>query len=51
VMNPLVSAIAGEAIGDGTVNGIMGDETGEGITKGDGEMGSKPDVHSFEGGV
>nr|GFA14442.1 hypothetical protein [Tanacetum cinerariifolium] len=36
----------GEAIGDGTVNGIISDETCEGTTEGDGEMGSKPDAHS-----
>ncbi|GKF32617.1 hypothetical protein Tco_0102415, partial [Tanacetum coccineum] len=51
VRNPSVSAVAGEAIGDGVVNGTIGDETGEGITEGDGEIGSEPDVHSGEGGV
>nr|GEX84270.1 hypothetical protein [Tanacetum cinerariifolium] len=41
----------GEAIGDGTVNGIIGDETDEGTTEGDGEIKSEPDVHSGECGV
>ncbi|GJY05456.1 ribonuclease H-like domain-containing protein [Tanacetum coccineum] len=51
VKNPSLSAVAGVAIGDGTINGIMGDETDEGTIEGDKERGSELDVHSGEGGV
>ncbi|GKE34257.1 hypothetical protein Tco_1453579 [Tanacetum coccineum] len=49
--NPSVSTVAGVATGDGTISSIMGDEIGEGTIEGDGEIGSKPDVQSGEGGV
>ncbi|GKE38995.1 hypothetical protein Tco_1462400, partial [Tanacetum coccineum] len=49
--NPSLSAIAGEAVGDGTVSGIMDDEIGEGTIDGVGETGSEPDDHSGDGGV
>ncbi|GJS65102.1 hypothetical protein Tco_0679666 [Tanacetum coccineum] len=39
------------ATSDGTINDIRGDETGDGTSECDGEMGSKPDVHSGEGNV
>nr|GFA35322.1 hypothetical protein [Tanacetum cinerariifolium] len=40
-----------EAIGDGTVSDIIGDEIGEGAIEGAGETGSEPDDHSGDGGV
>nr|GEV91509.1 hypothetical protein [Tanacetum cinerariifolium] len=50
VKNLLVSAIAGEATGDGTVSGIMGDEIGKRTIDGAEETGSKPEDHSGDGG-
>ncbi|GJZ70348.1 hypothetical protein Tco_0633898 [Tanacetum coccineum] len=49
--NKAVSAVAGEATGNGTVNGIMNDEIGEGTIEGAGEIGSEPDDYSGDGGV
>nr|GFC61742.1 hypothetical protein [Tanacetum cinerariifolium] len=49
VKNPLASAVAGEATGDGMVSDIMGDEIGEGMVEGAGETGSEPDDHSGDG--
>ncbi|GJY66734.1 hypothetical protein Tco_0468972 [Tanacetum coccineum] len=46
-----VGVSTGEAIGDGTVNDIMGDEIGEGMAKGVGETRSEPDDHSGDSGV
>nr|GEU91427.1 hypothetical protein [Tanacetum cinerariifolium] len=40
----------GEAIGDGTVSDIMGDEMDEETIEGAGEMGNEPDNHSGDGG-
>nr|GFA21160.1 hypothetical protein [Tanacetum cinerariifolium] len=45
------SAVAGKAIGDEIVNGIMGDEIGEGAIEGAKETGSEPDDHSGDGDV
>ncbi|GKA60058.1 hypothetical protein Tco_0759371, partial [Tanacetum coccineum] len=51
LLNKAVSAVAGEATGDGTVNGIMGDEIGKGTIEGAGETRSEPDDHSRNGSV
>ncbi|GKG20239.1 hypothetical protein Tco_0380040 [Tanacetum coccineum] len=39
------------ATGDGTVNDIRGDETGDGTSECDGEMRSEPGIQSGEGCV
>ncbi|GJU93645.1 hypothetical protein Tco_1318401 [Tanacetum coccineum] len=39
------------SIGYGTVKGTIGAKMGNGMSECDGEMGSKPDVHSGEGGI
>nr|GFB97182.1 hypothetical protein [Tanacetum cinerariifolium] len=44
-------AVAGEAIDNGTVSDIMGDEIGEGTIEGAEEIGSELDNHSGDGGV
>ncbi|GKG56510.1 hypothetical protein Tco_0579834, partial [Tanacetum coccineum] len=51
VSSPPASAVEGEATDDGKVGDIMGDKIGVGTIEGAGEIGSKLDDHSGEGGV